>query len=417
MLQPSVANGGSPTTPTTTYYYDSDGNLTSETLPNGTQETLTYYYDVDPTSGGGKIDLLQSFTQTAGTQPSEETVYTYNLSNGDDSNGDLLSVEKYANGANYPDPAIDPITSYAYTPYTGNSSTPPAGLVSSVINPVGDVTAYTYDPAGNPLTTSQGQTVTPSFNTATFANLPLSPGQTRTYTIYVQSSVAPTGSGSGNSNGGGYTITDPGNSATPTYYADCATTLFGSSNPWYELATVTLAATDASSALTVNCPSTAGASQVAFLEQTSATVYDNQENPLSLTDALGRVTASTYDNLGRPLATSQGQTVSVVSGAAAFQNLPQSSGLTRTYTVYVQSSVAPHQRQRLHDLGKRHGQSHAELRRFFHDTLGQRLVFAGYGHARRHRREFHADRQLLGLGHRFAGLFARADLGHRLRRR
>ena len=75
-----------------------------------------------------------------------------------------------------------------------------------------------------------------------------------------------------------------------------------------------------------------------MLEQTSATVYDGQENPLSVTDALGDVTPTTYDNLDRSITTSQGQTVPLASGAATFSNVPQVAGQNRTFAVYVNAA-------------------------------------------------------------------------------
>ena len=276
MDQPSVSNGGSPTTPVTTYHYDSDGNLTKETLPDGTEEQ--WYYDDSPTDATTDvyIDELSSSTLCTGT-----TSYTY------DSSGNLLSAEQFANGSTA-DPAVNPITSYTYTSSGNDFSGAPLGLVTSVTDPdgnvttysydaggnitasnqsglltttvydsrenvlsqtdpAGDVTAYTYDDLNRPLTTSQGQTmpvaVVNGAVTATFANLPQSPGRDRTYEVYVQSSLTPNGS---------YTITDGTTTVTLTGPFSSATPL-GSN--WYDLGPVTLPASDVSSGLTVTCPS------------------------------------------------------------------------------------------------------------------------------------------------------------------
>ena len=63
---------------------------------------------------------------------------------------------------------------------------------------------------------------------------------------------------------------------------------------------MTLAAGDLSSTVTVNYLGLGTVSQVTSLEQTSATVYDGMENPLSVSDGLGNVSAATNDNLDRP---------------------------------------------------------------------------------------------------------------------
>ena len=118
--------------------YDSDGNLTEETLPDGSVQKWSYYYDTDTISGGGKIDLVESWTEYDGDTAIEQTVYTYYSSDGD-SNGDLLSVEQEANGP-YTDgaenldntgqntaPGGDPITSYVYTRNPGAPTRRPRG--------------------------------------------------------------------------------------------------------------------------------------------------------------------------------------------------------------------------------------------------------------------------------------------------
>ena len=99
---------------------------------------------------------------------------------------------------------------------------------------------------------------------------------------------------------------------------------------------------DSSSSLVVNYSGSSPAEAISLLQPTSTTAYDSQENPLSQTDAMGTISASTFDNLGRPVAASQGQAVNVASGGpATFANLPLAPGLARTYTLYAQSSTAP----------------------------------------------------------------------------
>jgi YD repeat-containing protein len=44
-VQPAVENNGSAANPLTTYSYGSDGDLTSETSPNGSTQTWSYTSD------------------------------------------------------------------------------------------------------------------------------------------------------------------------------------------------------------------------------------------------------------------------------------------------------------------------------------------------------------------------------------
>ena len=204
----------------------------------------------------------------------------------------------------------------------------PLGLVSSETNPDGDVTAYSYDAAGSVTATYQGQMVAFSAGSATFNNLPQSPGLTRTFNVYVNSTSAP---GSGQT-----TITDSDSGSPAFSFSGSSVTPLGGN--WYLLGTVTLAAGDLSSTVTVAYSGWGTVSQVTLLEQTSATVYDGQENPLSVTDALGNVSATTFDNLDRSITTSQGQSVPLASGAATFSNVPQVPGQNRTFAVYVNAA-------------------------------------------------------------------------------
>ena len=73
---------------------------------------------------------------------------------------------------------------------------------------------------------------------------------------------------------------------------------------WSLLGTYTLAAGDPRTTLTISYAGTGTpAGAVCLLEQTSTTVYDTRKPRLSQTDAMGDVTAYSYDNLGRPLTT------------------------------------------------------------------------------------------------------------------
>ena len=160
-------------------------------------ETWTYVCQADPASGA-TIDLLTSSTQTDSATPAEQTIYSFSPS------GDLLSQEQEVNGpraggaANEDNESQntayggDPVTSYVYTAL-GNAAGCPAGLVSSVTDPDGDVTAYSYNARGDVTATAQGQTIasvagTPGYylsgttSTWTFSNL--APNRGRTFNVY-----------------------------------------------------------------------------------------------------------------------------------------------------------------------------------------------------------------------------------------
>ena len=219
--------------------------------------------------------------------------------------------------------------------------------MASTTNPDGDVTAYSYDSAGDQTGVYQGQTLAADANlSATFTNLPQSPNQPRTYEIYVQ-----TGPGNAptlyDGSQDGYTVVEANDTGLPIVLSASnvsATTPLGSgfTSGWYELGTVTLPASDMSGQLTINYAAGGGNPPSAYtlLEQTSATVYNADEDPVSTTDALGNITAATYDQLDQAVQGFQGQAVQVNSATAQFNNLPQAPNLTRTYELYAYSPTA-----------------------------------------------------------------------------
>ncbi len=127
------------------------------------------------------------------------------------------------------------------------------------------------------------------------------PPAPRTYDLYASTPSSSGYSVQGNLDSG-LTLT------TPASYLPASSLGSG----WSFLGQITL---DSSSSLVVNYSGGSPATAISLLQPTSTTVYDGQENPLTQTDAMGTLSASTYDNLGRPLAASQGQAVNVASGA------------------------------------------------------------------------------------------------------
>ena len=199
------------------------------------------------------------------------------------------------------------------------------------------MTAYTFDAAGNPTATYQGQTIDigePGYSLAdgsvptwTFSNL--APNAAGTYDVYLQAGSTI-----------GYTVS---NSQGPPNAAASARWPSALGAGWQFLGQVVLVG--GSSSLAVSYSGGTPATAVCLLQPMSATVYDSQENVLSQTDAMGNVTAYVNDRLGRPLTTSQGQALAAsynaatYTSSATFANLPQAPNLTRTYTVYAQSSL------------------------------------------------------------------------------
>ena len=164
------------------------------------------------------------------------------------------------------------------------------------------ITSYGYQfyPSGSltegqtMVTTSQGQAVNVSNNSATLVNLPQAPGQLRNYTVYVETSSALSSSSDtfhvSDNDDGVQTLNSSG--------------LFSSATPlganWYEVGTVQLASGDASSMMTVSYTGSVAIAQVALLQQTSADTYDADGNLVAESDALGNSTAYVYNTLGLP---------------------------------------------------------------------------------------------------------------------
>ena len=263
------------------------------------------------------------------------------------------------------------------------------GNVLSQSDSLGNVTTYGYNSLEEQVSSAEGQIVPVAGEAAAAENLPQTPGQARTYTVYLQSASSPAGS---------YTVTDSSGLSLPWNPEISAATPLGSG--WWEAGTVTLPAGDASSMLGFSGSGLGSATELCLVQQVSADAYtptglveaetnanggvtnytydavgdqvaesDPAPDPAvpgvrpvtrDVYDALGRetavfsplpsgegqgegsdTTAYTYGDFGRIVTTWQGQTVDAVSDSAAFASLPQAPGQARTYTIYVQSSAPP----------------------------------------------------------------------------
>ncbi len=119
--------------PTTSYTYDSNGNLKTETDPRG--HVTTYTYDAD--------NRVLSATTPLG----EKTTYGY------DNKGNQTTV-------------VDPrgnVTGNNPADYTTTSAYDKNGSILSVTDPLGDKTSYTYDGNGNVLTRTDANNHTTTY--------------------------------------------------------------------------------------------------------------------------------------------------------------------------------------------------------------------------------------------------------------
>ncbi|HUY90664.1 MAG TPA: Ig-like domain-containing protein, partial [Pirellulales bacterium] len=122
MTQPPLTPGGANLV--TQYFFDGNGNLSQEDLPDGTSETWTY-------------DLTWNEVTKYVDPAGRETDYSL-----DPSNGEVLSMTQVSAAGNR-------VTSYTYTPAPGPGD-PPAGLVATITDPRGIVTAIGYNSHGLP---------------------------------------------------------------------------------------------------------------------------------------------------------------------------------------------------------------------------------------------------------------------------
>jgi len=125
MTQPPLTPGGPNLYTTYKYSYNANlpGNLIEEDLPDGSKETWTY----DST-----FNEVTSYVDPAG----RTTDYSINSAN-----GEIMSMTQVSTAGNR-------LTSYTYT--TGGAGQPPAGLVASITDPRGIVTAISYNTHGLP---------------------------------------------------------------------------------------------------------------------------------------------------------------------------------------------------------------------------------------------------------------------------
>jgi hypothetical protein len=99
--------------------------------------------------------------------------------------------------------------------------------------------------------------------------------------------------------------------------------------------------TSACNTVTMSMGGWSGATQAAWLKQTSATAYDPMNDVSMRSDGLLNVSTTAYNEMEEPVQTAHGQIVAIPSGSnsATFSNLPQTPGEARNFTAYVNAPV------------------------------------------------------------------------------
>jgi RHS repeat-associated protein len=281
---------------TTTNAYDPDGRLTTSTAPPASNDSgahnqvTTYDYD--------DADELTSITKASGTSAASTTSYCYDP-NGDktaavEPDGNTSTVASCATSAPYQ-------TSSNYQ--TGYSFDSLGELVSetrpaTTAAPSGQTTSYTYDPAGNQLTSQDPNGVT---TTSTYTPL-----NQLASVSYSGSSAHPVSYGY-DANGNRVSMNDA--SGSSSYQYDPFNELASSQNGNGQTLTYTYNDDGQTSAITY--PLGAGASWAT--SDTIAYGYDNADELNSITDFNGNTITigSTADGLPKSLSLgSSGDTIS-----------------------------------------------------------------------------------------------------------
>ncbi len=248
----------------------------------------------------------------------------------------------------------------------------------SSIDPMGNVTATSYDGDNRPVTTSQGQVhaADPTFHSAAFENVPQAPGMARTLQIYVVSD---------DGDPDDYSFSDTAGSIGADFnYVGGDSTPLGSG--WFYLGYLALPAGDTSSTVTISNLDH-DVSQYALLQQTAAITYNAAGEVYSTVDGLNRVTAAAYDGTTNEQdAAFQGQIVTASgAGDATFQNLPQAPGQAQDLLCFHDGFPVRFERER---QPQRHGID-VGLAVLYH-RFAQRLGCVGHDHDFVGRRERHA---------------------------
>ena len=263
----------------TSWLYDNTVNPWANNIVNATRiakgatATATTNYVIDPTFNKPLEITRPRPSNTPPLPPRQATTVTY-----DPANGNVASIVPDSGG-------IAPRTRYTYTAL---------GQVASITDPMGTITTFTYDPAGNRLSMVEDT----------------GPGRLNRTTLYAY-----------DERGDVVSLTDPNGNVTRSQY-DAGRRLVATTSPATSAAPggiVTTNSYDADGRLLQVQQSSGGT----VLRTTSATwtptgklatatdangnvtrhEYDRLDRQVTLTDAMGRVTTFTYDAVSRPLQT------------------------------------------------------------------------------------------------------------------
>jgi RHS repeat-associated protein len=165
-----------------------------------------------------------------------------------------------------------------------------AGNQVALVDPVGNVTTWAYDGLGEATQSSQGQILAAASSPVAFNNLTLTPSQSRSFEVYVHFATAP-----GSNWQSAYSASDGSGTLTITAANGTAPQLGGG---WYDLGSVTLGSSDASSSLQV-AYSSGSPDQIALVGYSDQEQYNGAGQLTEKVDRDGRATTYTYDGLGR----------------------------------------------------------------------------------------------------------------------
>ena len=153
-------------------------------------------------------------------------------------------------------------------------------------DPDNNITITDFNALGQETQSSIGEIISGT-GSWTINHLTPTPGQSRTFEIYVHLATAPTGGWRSDYSVTGYTLTDATSTATPL------------DGEWYDLGSITIGTTDNAPALTVSYSGESGPDEVCITGYSDFDYYNSYGQLDETLDRDGRATTFTYDTIGR----------------------------------------------------------------------------------------------------------------------